>query len=544
MVRVLFAVILIAGVASPTSAIEYAHVPGPRVGEPAPSFDLPTLNGNHITLASLRGKTVVINAWATWCPPCRQETPDLIAAHKRLAGKDVVFVGVDSTEKADVIEAFVTAKNIRWTQAVDSDKSFLKAYDIRYFPTTLVIDPHGILRMRYVDVVTVKLLAGFVTDAQAGRNGRIVSKLQANLDALLAPSRYPLGGDAAAIITSVGRIRSAIADADARAANSDPAHGNPVDLVRTQAEENALREAAIAALAPRATSRASKVTLDLLEADVDSYEARYPGALSAYKAAAALEPKNADALSGIAQSARQLHEYTTVVGADQALVALDQNDVPSLVQLGVDAGTAGQFDRARAIFDRAVAVATRKADAFGAQASDIRALAFAHLYYGRTETKAGNAQRAKRQFALAAQTALRLPKSDPRYAIYLEQAQEGTVALDLGNGPHDKLALSIAPWTGPELPGSSPGTAKYRLVIAGRPNTEINLSASGLPKGWIASFCTDRFCAPLRLTTTLSTAGLRVIEFQLVPPDVKLSAHLPHVQILASDGTSGATIVT
>ena len=541
MVRVLFAVMLIAGLASPTPAIQSAHVPGPRVGEPAPSFDLPTLNGNRITLQSLRGKTVVINAWATWCPPCRQETPDLIAAYKRLSAKGVVFVGVDSTEKADVIQAFVTAKNIKWTQAIDSDKSFLKAYDVRYFPTTLVIDPQGILRMRYVDVVTVNLLAGFVSDAKAGRDGRIVSKLQANLDALLAPSRYPLRGDAATIIASVGRIRSAIADADARAANSDPAHGNPVDLVRTQAEENALREAAIAALAPHATSRISKVTLDLLMADVNSYEARYPEALSSYKAAAALERKNADALSGIAQSARQLHEYTTVLAADQAMVMLDQSNVPGLVQLGVDAGMAGQFDRARTAFDRAVAVATRKADAFGAQTSDIRALAFAHLYYGRMEAKAGNAQRAKSQFALAAQTTLRLPKNDPRYAMYLEQAQEGTVALDLGNGPRDKLELALAPWTGPELPGSSPGTAKYRLVIAGRPNTEVNLSATGLPKGWIASFCNDRFCAPFHLTTTLSAAGLRVIEFQLVPPDVKLLAHLPHVQILADDGTTRAT---
>ena len=57
---------------------------GPQAGSPAPEFNLTTLDGKHVTLSSFHGKTLVLNAWATWCPPCREETPDLIATAKRL----------------------------------------------------------------------------------------------------------------------------------------------------------------------------------------------------------------------------------------------------------------------------------------------------------------------------------------------------------------------------------------------------------------------------------------------------------------------------
>ncbi|MBV8601422.1 MAG: redoxin domain-containing protein [Candidatus Eremiobacteraeota bacterium] len=530
------------GVCGPLPAEPAPPPPGPVVGQIAPGFDLPTIDGKRVTLASLRGKTVVVNSWATWCPPCRLETPDLIAAHKELAGPDVVFVGIDSSEKAPLVKAFVAAKNIGWTQAID-DGSFSKAYDIRYFPTTFVIDPQGILRTTYVDTVTTKMLAGFVDDAKAGRNGHIESAAQAKIDALLAPAQYPLAGDEPTIVASVEKIRKAIDDADKLVDDSDPAEGNPVDLTRTQAEESALRVAAIAALAPLATTPDRKLTLALLQGDENWYKGDNAAALAAYRSAAELDPKSQDAWAGVEQSARRLKEYATMIVADERLVELDPT-VTTLVDVGIDYGIAGKIENARETFDRAVALQIPKASAPGAKPVEIRRLAWAYLYYGRTEAKHGSTQRARRQFALAAEWAQKLPKNDSRYAIYNEQAQEETVALDLGSGSRTTTTLSVAPWTGPELPGSVPNTAKYRLVVAGPEGKSVALHAADLPKGWIASFCTDRICAPMRVTTTLPASGVKVIEFQVVPPETKALAHLPSVRVVATDGRSTTTVTT
>jgi cytochrome c biogenesis protein CcmG/thiol:disulfide interchange protein DsbE len=518
--------------------------PAPTPGQPAPAFDLQTVGGAHVTLAGLRGKTVVVNVWATWCPPCQQETADLVAAHKQLAAEDVAFVSVDSTERPALVKAFAAAKNITWTQTVDTDQAFVKAYDVRYFPTTYVIDPDGVLRVVYIDVITPKLLARFVADAKARRNARLSSPLQDKIDALLAPSRYSFTGGDAQVIATVEQVSKTLHNVDGMADDSDPAKGITIDLPRTQAEENALRTAAIAALEPRATTDAQKLALNLLKGDADSYDGDYRKALTDYHAALALDTKNIDALHGISYAARRLRNYDAMLDADRTLAAVAPDSVSSWVGLGVDSGFAGKFADARTAFDRAVSVAQKKADAFGATSTDIRYLAWAHLYYGRMEAKAGRPDAARRQFALATQTTLRLPKTDERYSIYLEQAQEETVALDLGNR-RTTAALSFAPWTGPELPGSSPGTAKYRLVVTGSPGRTIALQATNLPKGWIASFCADRICAPLHDTTTLPSSGVKIIEFQVVPPDAKSLAHVPSVRVIATDGkwtTSAQTI--
>src|SRR4030081_2906918 len=110
---------------------------GPQVGAPAPDFHLTTLDGKAVSLADYRGKTLVLNDWATWCPPCRQETADLIAAAKKFGVKrDVGCLGVASTEAAPIVRAFVASKSVPYAQAIDGDKAFSKAYDVRAYPST------------------------------------------------------------------------------------------------------------------------------------------------------------------------------------------------------------------------------------------------------------------------------------------------------------------------------------------------------------------------------------------------------------------------
>jgi peroxiredoxin len=89
-----------------------AQVTGPVVGRPAPPFTLTTTAGKPVRLADYRGKTLVVNVWGSWCPPCRLETPDLIAEANGTASRGVAFLGVDTTETANVVRAFVAAKGI------------------------------------------------------------------------------------------------------------------------------------------------------------------------------------------------------------------------------------------------------------------------------------------------------------------------------------------------------------------------------------------------------------------------------------------------
>ncbi|HTX04125.1 MAG TPA: redoxin domain-containing protein [Candidatus Acidoferrales bacterium] len=545
MMRFLAAVAFGLAATLPVAAVQASPAgPGLVLGDPAPAFDLPTIDGKHVTLEDLRGKTVVINVWATWCPPCQEETANLIKAYNQTAGDDVVFMGVDSTETAPLVKAFAAAKNIKFLETVDAHQTFAKAYHVKYFPTTYVIGPDGVLRMVYIDLVTPKLVAQFVADAQAGRNSKLSSPIQDKVDALLAPSKYAFVGDPAQVSKTVDRFQKTVARVSDMIDNSDPVAGNPIDVPRTEAEENNLRTEAIAAMKPIASTHARKVTLDLLMGDANQYAGKYADALSAYIAAHLLEPKNEDALSGMAFAAGRLKDYDVVIRSDEELVALEPHSVSAFVDLGVESGSAKRFDEGRRAFDRAVALASAKADAPHAKATDIRMLAWAHLYYGRMEAKAGNIPAARRQFADATRTTLRLPKTNSRYAIYLEQAQEETVALDIRSASRTSAALSFAPWTGPQLPGSSPDTAKYRLVVTGKAGQSIHLHAVDLPKGWIASFCTDRICAPLQVATTLPDSGVKVIEFQVVPPDAKSLAHVPSVRVIVTDGKSTASART
>jgi len=499
---------------------------GPQVGSPAPDFHLTTLDGKPVSLADFRGKTVVLNDWATWCPPCREETPDLIAAAKKLGAKhDVLFLGVDSTEAAPIVRAFVASKSIPYAQAIDADKAFSKAYDVRAFPTTFVISGDGVLRARYVGNISPPVLAGFVDDARAGRNGVLATAAQKKADALLDPAKFAFDGDAAAVRAVAKKVLSAIDAAE----NVD----GDTDYLRTQAEENALRDAAAKALAPVADTDDSKILLARLEGDTASAREQWPEALAAYRRGLAVAPADVDLLNGYATA---LHDTGDDAGATDAYatVAHVAPSIDAFVSLGVSAGDAKRFNDASVAFAQAIGRARAAVDAAPKNAKAIRKLAWAYLYRGRMYVKAGEPEKARAAFAQTSAWTSKLPKTDSRYAMYLEEAQEATVALDASH-PAGKTALSLAPWTGPDLPGSVASTYKYRLVVAGTPGKTVALAASGLPKRWIASFCSDRQCAPFRTTVALPASGVKVIEFQVIPQTAAPSA--PTIRV-DGDGAS------
>ena len=121
-----------------------------RGGAPAaPEWTLERLDGSgELSLASLRGKTVVLNFWASWCGPCRDEMPLLQAGSKRWQGKNVVFVGVDAKDDRGYARDFLKRYGVTYPNVYDGKGSQIGRYGVTGYPETFFIDADGKVRHR------------------------------------------------------------------------------------------------------------------------------------------------------------------------------------------------------------------------------------------------------------------------------------------------------------------------------------------------------------------------------------------------------------
>lgn len=87
------------------------------------------------------------------------------------------------------------------------------------------------------------------------------------------------------------------------------------------------------------------------------------------------------------------------------------------------------------------------------------------------------------------------------------------------------ITLVLAPWRGPSLPTSSADAVKYKLTVRGNAEQRVRLRAGGLPKGWVASFCTETVCSPFRYSMELNDRGTGVVEFQAIRIDDSAPKH-------------------
>jgi cytochrome c biogenesis protein CcmG/thiol:disulfide interchange protein DsbE len=143
-----------------------------RGGTPtAPAFALERLDGNgKLELESLRGKAVVLNFWASWCGPCKDETPLLQEGWKRWQDKDVVFVGVDVKDFRGDARDFLDRYGVTYTNVYDGKGWTVGRYGVTGFPETYFVDAAGNVRYR---------IAGPVEDA---------AELDAGIERALAPA--------------------------------------------------------------------------------------------------------------------------------------------------------------------------------------------------------------------------------------------------------------------------------------------------------------------------------------------------------------------
>lgn len=131
----------------PASATTGGRIPSPREGFLAPDFTLETLDGGTIALSELRGRPVVLNLWASWCPPCRAEMPALQAAYRLDGPNGLVVLAVNTTfqdREADAA-AFVEEFGLTFPIALDRDGVVSRQYLLRALPSTYFIGPDGVI---------------------------------------------------------------------------------------------------------------------------------------------------------------------------------------------------------------------------------------------------------------------------------------------------------------------------------------------------------------------------------------------------------------
>lgn len=122
---------------------------GPFIGTKAPGFTLSDLSGHVVTLAGYRGRPVLVNFWATWCPGCQQEMPDLEALYEKDRKDGVGLLALSVDDSRQPVLPFVARMNPTFPILM-CDPNTAKAYDIFGLPTTFLVDQDGVIVKKYV----------------------------------------------------------------------------------------------------------------------------------------------------------------------------------------------------------------------------------------------------------------------------------------------------------------------------------------------------------------------------------------------------------
>jgi cytochrome c biogenesis protein CcmG/thiol:disulfide interchange protein DsbE len=124
------------------------------IGAPAPDFTLSLFDGGGLSLADRRGSVVVVNFWASWCPPCRDEAPALEKIWREYEDESVIFVGVDYKDVRSKAMAFIEEFNVTYPNGSDAYNKISGAYHITGVPETFLIAKDGRLAEHYIGPIT------------------------------------------------------------------------------------------------------------------------------------------------------------------------------------------------------------------------------------------------------------------------------------------------------------------------------------------------------------------------------------------------------
>ncbi len=163
------------GVQAISDGVKVQRLPG--IGVQAPAFSLDTASGEPVTLASYKNQIVIVNFWASWCPPCRAEMPSLQTMHDRykMQGVTVLAVNMTATESsAKQAVTFMANGNFTMPLALDTQGKTMEAYRIRAYPTTVIIDQTGIVQHIFEGAVHHRTLEKAIRGMEMKGNASII----------------------------------------------------------------------------------------------------------------------------------------------------------------------------------------------------------------------------------------------------------------------------------------------------------------------------------------------------------------------------------
>ncbi len=131
--------------------------------EPAPDFSLISLEGDTVALSDHKGQAVMINFWATWCPPCLAELP-LIESYGVLFEEELVVLAVNSGEERESVYNFVNRHGYDLLFLLDPTNSLATEYRIRGLPTSVFIDKEGLIHAIHIGILNDALLSGYLSE--------------------------------------------------------------------------------------------------------------------------------------------------------------------------------------------------------------------------------------------------------------------------------------------------------------------------------------------------------------------------------------------
>jgi cytochrome c biogenesis protein CcmG, thiol:disulfide interchange protein DsbE len=132
--------------------------PAPVTGSLAPDFRLANLTGGQLALSQLRGRMVIINFWATWCPPCKEEMP-LLQAFANQHSADTVLLGVNDDEEAPAVQSFAEDNHLTFPILLDPGGKISDLYRVRAYPSTYFIDMTGKVSAYHIGILSNELIS-------------------------------------------------------------------------------------------------------------------------------------------------------------------------------------------------------------------------------------------------------------------------------------------------------------------------------------------------------------------------------------------------